>query len=290
MVFLGVVLFCWCEVLLLASGAPLLDLDYAYNNETMTWPGNPGFRKTIVVKEYNEKGFWLEGYALEMAEHSGTHMDAPKHFGKDKWTVDQIPLERLIGPVVVMDISEKVSEDPIAELSADDVTSWLETNGQIPDGAIVLVRTGWGKYYGNKTAYFGPDWENGNMTLPGISPGAANLFVDYERMTGRRVVGVGLDTPSLDHGPSTTYETHQILSEANIYGLENVANLEQVPTKGAMLMVMPMKVEGGSGAPTRLVLTLPETSAASSLVQPQINFLLASAMFIVAILVNPCFH
>ncbi|XP_042880405.1 isatin hydrolase-like isoform X2 [Penaeus japonicus] len=193
-----------------------------------------------------------------LAEHTGTHLDAPAHFFKDRWHVDEIPLSHLIGPGVVLDIQDKVKDNPLAELTVSDITSWTDANGPLPDGVIVFVLTGWGSRYGNKSAYFGPNSSGGsNLTFPGISVDAAKHLTAYYNDTGRRVVGVGLDTPSVDNGASVTFPTHVELFEHNVYGLENVANLEMLPGKGFQVTVMPMKIREGSGGPARIFATIP---------------------------------
>ncbi|XP_076066519.1 isatin hydrolase-like [Oratosquilla oratoria] len=262
---------CLCFCVSAQGALKYVDLTFAFGEDTMQLPSYSAFEHQKTSRGYMSGGYWFESNDICLSEHSGTHLDAPAHYAEGKWTVDQIPLERLVGPAVVMDISDKVSQNATAELSADDVTTWLETHGPIPDGAIVLVKTGWAKFYGNITAYIGPDARN--PVFPGISPSAANVLVDYERMTGHQVVGVGLDAPSLDHGLALDFPTHQELAQANIYGLENVGNLELLPTTGAMLTVLPMKIRGGSGGPTRILATLPDTSG-SSLSQQSVESLL----------------
>ncbi|XP_042242354.1 isatin hydrolase-like isoform X2 [Homarus americanus] len=231
----------------------------------MTHPGT----KPFVCERERERGLglyypWYETNSFCSSEHYGTHLDSPSHFAEGKWTVDQIPLTHLMGPGVVIDIQAKVEEDPNAELTTDDLMEWLGEHGPLPDGVILLLRTGWGTRFGNRTAYYGTDGnDTSKLAFPGFSPGAAQLLVGYEAATGRRVFGVGLDTPSLDYGPSTLFTSHVEFSSANIFGLENVANLKKLPTTGFHLTVMPMKIKGGSGAPARIIATLPEVRSAS---------------------------
>ncbi|KAK8729875.1 hypothetical protein OTU49_008359 [Cherax quadricarinatus] len=242
-----------------------VDMGYEFGEDSMTWPTRKPFARQQLAKGYTVPGeYWYESYRFCMAEHTGTHLDAPSHFAEGKWSVDQIPITHLMGPGVVVDIQSKVENNPIAELTSDDLMAWMDEHGPLPDGVILFVRTGWGNRYGNKTAYFGTDTnDTSKLIFPGINPGAAQLLIGYEAATGRRVFGVGVDTPSLDYGPSTLFTSHVELFTANIYGLENVANLEKLPITGFHVTVMPMKIRGGSGAPVRILATLPDHSATS---------------------------
>ena len=123
----------------------------------------------------------------------------------------------------------------------------------------MLVRTGWGKYWPDPKRYLGTD-EHGakavpKLHFPGISGEASHLLVD------RKVSGVGIDTASVDYGQSKDFQTHRILYAQNIYGLENVANLDRLPPTGALLIALPMKIKGGTGGPVRIVAVLPEKTA-----------------------------
>ncbi|XP_068238727.1 isatin hydrolase-like [Palaemon carinicauda] len=240
----------------------VVDLSYDVGEDSSVWITEKPYKVVNSTKGYVPAGYWYESSSFCMSEHTGTHLDAPSHFAEGKWTVDQIPLDRLMGPGVVIDMQDKVAKDPNAELTTDDVMAWLDENGPLRDGTIVFVRTGWASRYGNKTEYFGTDTNNkSELVFPGISKGAAQLLVSYEALSGNKVVGVGLDTPSLDHGRSQSFETHQSLMRANLYGLENVANLDKLPTTGFNVMVMPIKLRGGSGSPVRILATLANSGA-----------------------------
>nr|XP_045594668.1 isatin hydrolase-like isoform X1 [Procambarus clarkii] len=247
----------------LADGS-YVDLTYSFDESAMKWPSRQPFSREEHARGYTPRGYWYESYSFCMSEHAGTHMDAPSHFAEGKWSIDQIPITHFMGQGVVVDIQDKVENNPVAELTSDDLMTWMDEHGPLPDGVILFVRTGWGKRYGNKTAYFGTDTnDTSNLIFPGINPGAAQLLTGYEAATGRRVFGVGLDTPSLDNGPSTLFTSHVELFTANIYGLENVANLEKLPTTGFQVIVMPMKIRGGSGAPVRIIATLSDANSTS---------------------------
>ena len=195
-----------------------------------------------------DKGFYYTAYNFSAAEHGGTHVDAPIHFFENRNTVDAIPLEQLIGQGVVIRIADKVAADRSYQLSVVDVQAWEKAHGTIPDGAILLIDTGSSNLWPNRKAYMGTD-ERGEeavkqLKFPGIHPTTAK-FLAMER----KIKAVGFDTPSLDYGGSTHFETHQILFEKNIPGFENVTNLDKLTLKGTTIIALPMKIKGGTAVP-----------------------------------------
>jgi len=234
-----------------------VDLSHDFSAETIYWPTADGFKKSTVFEGHTEKGFYYTAYNFMAAEHGGTHIDAPVHFAENKQTVDQIPLSQLIGPAVVIRIIEQAAQDRNYQFSVEDILSWEQSHGAIPDNSIVLIDTGSSKFWPDKKAYMGTD-ERGEeavkkLKFPGIHPDAARFL-----MKERKIKAVGLDTPSIDYGGSSLFETHQILFEHNIPGLENVANLKLLPETGSLVLALPMKIRGGSGAPVRIVALLPD--------------------------------
>ncbi|CAL4173186.1 unnamed protein product [Meganyctiphanes norvegica] len=263
--------------------AEYLDMSYDVGEESMFWPVGNGFTRADVTRDYQPAGYWYHNEMLSFPEHISTHMDAPSHFAENGWTVDQIPLEHLMGPAVKIDISDKVASDQKAILTTDDLSDWWRKYGDFPNGTIVFVYTGWGSRYGNQTAYFGSNSTNSStFRFPAISVGAAQILTQYERTTGYQILGVGMDTPSLDESDSQTFKVHQELFAANIYGLENVANLEKLPVTGATVTIMPIKIKDGSGGPVRIIAKLPEVNAASdkSLTRSSLSLLLTLLLFI----------
>jgi kynurenine formamidase len=232
----------------------LIDLSYGFDDRTIYWPTAKPFEWRKESWGKSAGGYWYTAARYAASEHGGTHLDAPIHFGEGRLAADEIPLSRLVGPAAVIDISEQCGKDPDYRLSVDDVSEWEKRNGQIADNAIVLVRTGWGKFWPEKKKYLGTErsGDTANLHFPGISREAAEMLAKQ-----RRIDGVGIDTASLDHGPSKDFITHQILNGANIYGLENIANLERLPAKGASVIALPMKIKGGTGGPVRIVAILP---------------------------------
>lgn len=188
---------------------------------------------------------------LEMAVHSGTHMDAPLHFCRDKWSIDEIPIEHFVNrPLVVIDVVKKVNKNSDYEISEEDIISWEQENGQIPEGAVIFFRTGFHKYYGNRLKYIG-NVTPGHVSLhfPGLSPDGAEWIVQ-----NRLVVGVGIDALSIDPGQEEGFMSHQMLLDRNMYIIENLnSNIEKLPAAGAKVSIFPLKLEGASGSPCRVI-------------------------------------
>ena len=232
----------------------IVDLTRSFDESTLYWPTNEPFRLTKVAWGTTAGGWWHASNDFSASEHGGTHTDAPIHFGEGGWTVDQIPLDRLVGPAAVIDVSSSCADNPDYTATAADIRAWEETHGALPEGAIVLLRTGWGERWPDAGRYLGSAarGDASNLHFPGFSEDAALYLVE----TGK-VVGVGIDTASIDPGISQDFIAHRILAAANIYGLENLAELERLPETGATLIALPMKIGGGSGGPSRVIAILP---------------------------------
>lgn len=233
-----------------------IDLTHEFSEQTIYWPTSELFKKSTVFAGHTDKGYYYSAYNISTAEHGGTHLDAPIHFFENRNTVDQIPIEQLVGSGVVIRITEKVKENRNYQFSVEDILDWEKQYGTLAENSIVLIDTGLSRFWPNKKEYMGTD-ERGEeavkkLKFPGIHPDAARFLA-----TERKIKAVGLDTPSIDFGGSTLFETHQILFEKNIPGFENVANLDQLPAKGFMVFALPMKIKGGSGAPLRIVAFVP---------------------------------
>lgn len=233
-----------------------VDLTYDFSDETIYWPTAEGFKLTTVFKGPTEKGFFYFSNNYMASEHGGTHIDAPNHFAYERKTVDEIPLSQLTGNAIVIDVSEKALKNPDYLVSVEDFTSWEEKYGKIKDGTIVLLRTGYGKYWPDREKYLGTSEKGADavakLHFPGLGPEAAKWLVE-----NRSINAIGLDTASIDYGQSQYFRAHQILFEQNIPAFENVANLDKLPAKGAYVIALPMKIKDGSGAPLRIVAILP---------------------------------
>ena len=232
-----------------------IDLTHNFDETTIYWPTSKSFKLAPVHKGSTSQGYWYEANNYEAAEHGGTHMDAPVHFAKGKWTVDQIPLSSLIAPGVLINISGKAQGQPDTLISKQDILDWEALHGLLPQGSIVLVRTGWEAFWPDKKKYLGSDreGETADLHFPGFSEEAAQ-FLTHER----KVSAVGLDTASLDYGPSRDFPAHQVFGSANVPGFENLHNLDVLPDKGFRVIALPMKIGGGSGAPLRIVAEIPQ--------------------------------
>jgi kynurenine formamidase len=231
----------------------VIDLTYELDEKTVNWPTAKPFEFQRESWGMSPGGYWYAAGRFSASEHLGTHLDSPIHFGKGQATTDQIPLSKLIAATVVIDITPACASNRDYLLSTADIRKWEQANGAIPAGSIAAIRTGWGRFWPDKKRYLGTDkpGDTANLHFPGIAKDAAQLLVQ------RKIAGVGIDTASMDYGPSKDFITHQVLNGAGIYGLENIANLEKVPVTGATLIALPMKIKGGSGGPVRIIAVLP---------------------------------
>jgi kynurenine formamidase len=234
--------------------ARIVDLTHPFDSETLYWPtAKTGFVFDRLSWGRTPKGFFYSANAFCAPEHGGTHLDAPIHFAEGKWTADTIPVERLLGPGVVVDVAAKVEGDRDYRLTVDDVKRFEKAHGTIPPGAYVLLRTGWEVYWPNRGMVFGDDTPDRTTDLhfPSYGREAAELLV-----RDRRVAAIGVDTPSIDHGPSQDFPVHRVVAAANVMGLENLASLGELPPTGMWIVALPMKIAGGSGGPLRIVALL----------------------------------
>jgi len=222
----------------------VVDLTHVLGTQFPLFPGAAPFRIQQAVS-HDKDGYY--GSILTYWEHSGTHMDAPVHFAPNGLFVDQLRIENLVVPAVVINITEKVRRDPDAVVTPDDIRAWERRYGRIPDNAAVLMASGWGARAGSVEAFRNTD-SSGVMHFPGFGKEAIDFL-----LTERRIAGIGVDTLSLDHGPSTTFAVHYTLLPTNRWGLENLANLESIPPSGATLFVGAPKIASGSGGPTRVM-------------------------------------
>jgi kynurenine formamidase len=229
----------------------MVDLTHAYSSKTVFWPTSPTrFTLDRLAFGKTEGGYFYAANTLCTPEHGGTHLDAPIHFGEGKRTADQIPLEQLIAPAVVIDVTAQANADRDYRLTADDVAQYEKRHGRIAAGAIVLLRTGWSRHWPNAKAYMGDDTpgDASRLSFPSFGLDAAKLLVE-ERGAG----ALGIDTASIDYGRSTDFTVHRLAAARNVPGLENLTNLDQLPPTGAIVVALPMKIEGGSGGPLRAV-------------------------------------
>lgn len=248
--FLFIFVFCFTFNKTAWAEKRFVDLTHPFDQSTIYWPTSRPFQLDELHKGKTEKGYWYEANNFSGAEHGGTHIDAPSHFAEGKWRVDEIPLNRLIAPGILLDVSHKAKGNPDYLISEIDFLEWEKVNGKIPEGTIVLVRTGWENFWPIKKKYLGSDkpGDTAHLHFPGFGKDAAKFLSQQ-----RKVAAVGLDTASLDYGQSKSFESHQVFGEENISGFENLHHLAKLPSKGFRVIALPMKIGDGSGAPLRIV-------------------------------------
>jgi len=229
-----------------------IDLSYDFSEKTIYWVESDGFKKETVAEGQTDKGYYYSAYKFGTPEHGGTHLDAPRHFAEGRQTVDEVPLTQLIGAAFKIDVSAKSAANRDYQISVEDITAWEANNGAIPEGSFVFFQTGYGKFWGDRKQYMGTDGTADQKHFPGLSADAARWLVQ-----NRKIKAAGIDTASIDFGQSQTFDTHVALMTQNVSAFENVANLEKLPTKGANIVALPMKIKGGSGAPLRIVAFIP---------------------------------
>jgi len=250
-------------IILLASTAAVavdidptkvVDLTYPFGADTIYWPTAKHFALDEVQRGDTPAGYWYEANNYCAAEHGGTHMDAPVHFARGGATADQVPVTAGIGPLVRVDVSAQAARDADYRLTRADLEAWEKANGRIPKGAIVVMYSGWGSRWPDAKRYLGTDvaGDVANLHFPSFSQEAAEFLVRE-----RDINGIGVDTASIDYGPSTDFIVHRVINGAGKPGFENLAHLDRVPAKGATLIALPMPIAGGSGGPLRAVAVLP---------------------------------
>jgi kynurenine formamidase len=235
--------------------AEIVDLTHPFDGQTLYWPTSPsGFQLKQLHHGPTEGGYFYAANSLCAPEHGGTHVDAPAHFAEHGQGVEAIPLARLIAPAVVIDVTKRAEADADYRLTVEDVRAWEAKHGAVPAGAIVVLRTGWGRRWPDRKRYFGDatPGDASHLHFPSFGREAVELLVRE-----RRVAAIAVDTASIDHGPSKDFPVHRLVGAADVPGFENVADAERLPETGAWIVALPMKIAGGSGAPLRMVGLLP---------------------------------
>lgn len=233
----------------------IVDLSHAYGPSTVFWPTSPKrFELEKLASGPTPGGYFYAANMFSMPEHGGTHLDAPFHFAEGGLTTERIPLEQLIAPAVVIDVTAAASADRDYRATRDDVLRFEKAHGPITRGTIVLLRTGWSRHWPNARAYLGDDTpgDASKLSFPSFSEDAARLLVEV-----RGAGAIGVDTASIDYGRSTDFMVHRVAAAKNVPGLENLTNLDRLPARGALVVALPLKIEGGSGGPLRAVALVP---------------------------------
>lgn len=229
----------------------IVDLTHPYGASTVFWPtSETKFTLEKLAHGQTPGGYFYAANAFCTPEHGGTHLDAPNHFSEKGRTTEQIPLEQLVAPAVVIDVTARAAADRDYRATADDVAEFEKANGRISRGTIVLLRTGWSRHWPNAKAYLGDDTprDASKLSFPSYGVDAARLLVE-----DRGVAALGIDTASIDYGRSTDFQVHRIAAARNVPGFENLTNLDRLPARGGLVIALPMKIEGGSGGPLRAI-------------------------------------
>ncbi|MFO0701233.1 MAG: cyclase family protein [Nitrospira sp.] len=230
----------------------IVDLTHSFGSDTIVWPTEQDFKLLVQHAEDTAGGYYYASNRLEMPEHGGTHIDAPIHFSEGKQTLDQIPVDRLMGTGVRIDVTDRCARDRDYRVAISDFVRWEAEHGRIPNDAIVLLHTGYARFWPDRKDYLGTELrgQEGVLALrfPGLHPDAAAWLVHE-----RHVKAVGIDTASIDYGQSTTFETHVALLSQNVPVFENLANLQDLPARDFDVIALPMKITGGTGGPLRII-------------------------------------
>jgi kynurenine formamidase len=237
------------------SAYDIIDLTHALNERTIFWPTSPTtFQLDRLSYGQTEGGWFYSANSFSMPEHGGTHLDAPIHFAEGRQTTDRIPLDLLVAPAIVIDVSAQANADPDYLLTEADIAQWEAEHGTVPTGAIVLLRTGWSRHWPDRLKYLGDDTpgDASKLRFPSYGEAAARLLVEQ-----RHVATLGADVASIDYGRSTNFIVHRVAAAQNVPGLENLTNLDRVPATGAFVIALPIKIEGGSGGPVRVIALVP---------------------------------
>jgi len=233
----------------------MFDLSHEYGDKTLYWPTSPtAFEKETLAYGDEGTGYFYSAYSVSTPEHGGTHIDAPVHFAEDGLSTDELPLEKLVAPAFVIDVAGKAAADRDYRVSAADVDAFEKVHGKIPAGSIVLVRTDWSRYWPDAVAYLGDDTpgDASRLSFPGFGVDAVRMLAE-----DRQVAMIGIDTASIDYGKSQDFMAHRVGAAQGVANLENLTNLQALPATGSIVMALPMKIEGGSGGPVRVVALVP---------------------------------
>jgi kynurenine formamidase len=230
----------------------LLDLTHSFEEDTIVWPTEHNFALTVQYAQDMPGGYYYASNRMELPEHGGTHIDAPIHFSKGKETLDQIPLGRLMGTAVRINVEPQCAKNREYRITVQDIEQWEAAHGRIPDRSIVLLDTGFGKFWPSRQNYLGTELRGPEgvaaLHFPGLHPDAAAWLVRE-----RNVKAVGIDTASIDYGGSATFETHVELLSHNVPVFENLSDLNRLPDRDFQVIALPMKIAGGTGGPLRII-------------------------------------
>lgn len=224
------------------SFSSVVDLTHTLVEDFPTYFG--GQQLSIeTLNTYDPDGFNINRWTLN--EHTGTHLDAPLHFSADGASADEIPVEDLVVPLAVVDIAARAADDPDAQLTPDDIAGWEAAHGPLPEACCVALHSGWDRHVA--TPMFRNADEDGGMHFPGFHPETTDMLGNE-----RSVVGIAVDTLSLDYGASADFAVHNAWLPSGRWGLECIASLSSLPAAGATIVVGGPKIKGATGGPSRI--------------------------------------
>lgn len=240
------------------KGRKILEMTYPFGVRSIYWPTGKAFKAEPMFWGKNDQGWWYASNDYSANEHGGTHADAPVHFYENGRTMEQIPIEEWIGPAVKIDVTKQCARDRDYLLKKKDIINFEKLHGKIPPGAWVIMYTGIGtRHYPDAEKVLGTKMKGPEavkqLSFPGFSLEAVQFLLQH-----RDITGIAIDTPSIDYGKSTDFPVHRELCRGDKLAVENIANLDKLPSTGATLYVMPMLIEKGTGAPARIFAILPD--------------------------------
>ncbi len=229
------------------AGMRVVDLTQPLDPDIVMWPGAPApVAETILTVAHD--GFYNR--KITVVEHTGTHFDAPCHMVEGAASVDAIPPDRLVRPMVVIDVSAEIAGNPDGVLTLEHVRTFEERHGRIPDDAAIFVRTGWEEFNRDPARYAN---HPGELRFPGFGPEAARFLVEE-----RKAAGLGIDTLGIDPGCATDFVVHRTVSHPRgLWHVENLMNLKGLPPLGGLVFVGVLKLVDGSGGPCRVLALVP---------------------------------
>jgi kynurenine formamidase len=227
----------------------VVDLSHVVSPKIPLWPGDPHVIFTVVATMAKD-GYYLREFAI--GEHSATHMNAPNSFiSGNTEAITSYPAQQRVVPAVVIDARKQCASDADYQLTRQDVADWETTNGRIAPGSFVIMLTGWEDKWSDPKAFINQD-AKGNLHFPGFAKATTMWLV-----SARQIAGVGIDTHGVDPGSDTSYATNTEMAKTHNIAIECMANLDQLPPKGATLILAPLQLRNGSGAPMDIVALVP---------------------------------
>jgi kynurenine formamidase len=228
------------------AAARLVDLTQPLGPATVLWPGSQPFRADVEATHERDRVYYRH---LSVPEHAGTHFDAPSHFAPEGINVEAVPIDTLVRPVAVLDVRDVVGDERDCQVPRDAIERLEERDGRLEPGAVAAFLTGWDRHRHDARAYAYA--EDGSPSLPGLHPELGHLLVE------RGIVGVAIDTLSVDAGRAVGGPFHRVTQPAGIWHAEGLVGLERLPARGAWLVVAPLMLVDGSGTPARVFAIVP---------------------------------